>query len=275
MASSYSSIIGNFCIRPTIVRRTSITENSTLSTNSANYVNSDVTVNLNLNGNLLYKITENGNVVLYEDNQFTRTENSVTFKSSYLSSLEVGEYRNIVFEFTDGDSQTLKITKVKPIPDCQISGVQAVRKNLSVAFEDDSTLASNFTYQWQNSNDGTTWSNISNATENTYTVTGNDFSKYLRVKISTKQNTIYTYPQSFYSDKTNTKVFIYGDINYNGIVDAADVTEAQFYLMGSSGYTEEQILALDVDGNGIIDINDVTTIQMYLAGYMDSFPAEI
>ncbi len=44
---------GNYCIRPTLVRREEITQNSNLSTNEVRYRGKDISINLNLNGNLL------------------------------------------------------------------------------------------------------------------------------------------------------------------------------------------------------------------------------
>ena len=41
-----------------------------------------------------------------------------------------------------------------------------------------------FTYQWQSSTDGTTWSSISSATASTYVLTASETSKYVRVQVT-------------------------------------------------------------------------------------------
>ena len=264
--------VGNFCIRPTLVRRTPITQNSTLSSNGLIYSGSDVTVNLNLNGNLLYRITENGNTILFEDNQFVRTENSVTFKSSYLSSLGENQYKNIVFEFTDGENQTLKIAHEKYLPDVSISGKVAVGQTISAdlgGFSD-----SEKTFQWQSSSDGTSWSNISNATNSTYTITSGDFLKYLRVNVNTMGSPNSGYPQGKFSPASDNKVVLYGDANLDGTIDIKDKTTIQRYLAGIRELTVEQFVAADVDGDGIVDIKDVNLISHYCAGNIQSFPVE-
>ncbi len=264
---------GNFCIRPMLVRRESIAQSSTLSHNSVEYIDSDVTVNLNLNGNLLYSIKENGNTILYEDNQFTRTEDSVTFKSSYLSSLSENQYKNIVFEFTDGDIQTLTITRKSNLPEVSISGDVAIGQTLSSVIPDSNT-ATGITYQWQSSTDGTTWSDITNATDSTYTITSNEFLKYIRVKINSQSNSSYVYPQEKVSASTATKVVLYGDVDLDGRVSIKDSTQIQKYVAQMVDLNTEQFIAGDVNGDGYVNVTDSTLINEFMSGIITSFPVE-
>ncbi len=269
--STDGTVHGNFCIRPTLVRRTPITQNSTLSSNSLDYIGEDVTVNLNLNGNLLYSIKENGNTLLYEDTHFTRTDSSVTFKSSYLSSLSLGQYKNIVFEFTDGDIQTLRITKKANLPDVTLSGKFAVNQTVSAVV--DSTSTTGISYQWQTSSDGTTWTDIANANNSTYTIQSSDNTKYLRCKISSTSDSNYVYPH----DKTAIsphKVVIFGDANLDGRVSVTDNTAVQKYVIGMEEFNAEQLVAADVDGDGAVTVQDATLISKYANGLITTFPVE-
>lgn len=267
------SNIGNFCIRPTLVRRMSITQDSTLSSNNLTYTGADVTVNLNLNGNLLYRITENGNIKLFEDNQFTRTVDSVTLKSSYLSSLDVNEYKNIVFEFTDGNSQTLRITRKNNLPNITIGGKVAVGQSVCALF-DDTSATSGISYQWQSSTDGTNWTNIDNATSDTYIIDNSNLLKYIRVKINSQDNSSYVYPQEKLSYISTNKVVRYGDVNFDGRINVSDSTLVQKYTSDSVDFNTEQIIAADVDGDGRISVNDANLISKYSMGIIKAFPVE-
>lgn len=262
---------GNFCIRPTLVRRTSVTQDSTISSNNLTYTGSDVTVDLNLNGNLLYSIKENGNTLLYEDNQFVRDEDSVTFKSSYLSSLAVNQYKNIVFEFTDGATQSLRITRKEAMPNVSISGKTAIGQTLTAQLSTDTSTG--ITYQWQASSDGTTWIDISGATANTLAVDNTMYLKYIRVKISSTSDSSYVYPEIVTSASIANKIILYGDVNLDGAISINDSTTIQRYIAGST-LNAEQLVAGDVNGDGVVNINDATLISRYLSDSITSFPVE-
>lgn len=281
--TDYSTIAGNkgnFCIRPTLVRRNPITDNSTLSVNQVRYANEDVSVDLILNNNLLYsvkQITEDENIVLYQDQDFTRSGNTVTFLKDYLDELSATEATSILFEFTDGAPQTLTILPKQNIQSVAISGTVAKGKTLtaSIQGEDGAVSAENATYQWQSSSDGgTTWTNISGATNSTYIITANECQKHIRVVAMAKENSALRYPGTVYSEPTATKVVIYGDVNLNGTVESSDVTLVQSYVSKYTELNTEQFMAADVDGNGEVNIIDVTNINNYLNGYITVFPIE-
>lgn len=274
---------GNFCIRPTLVRKTSITEDSTLSSNIERYQWKDLSVNLNLNGNQLYSIKvdtkekdEDGNAiyeVLKEDVEFTRNGNTVTFKKDYIESLGLGATSKFLFEFTDGESQLLTI---KPaIFSTSINGKCGENHTLSAYTITATGIMSTklLYYQWQRSSNGSTWSNISGATASTYTLTSDDFMKYIRVRVTAKDvnspNTnVYTY-----SSKTATKVVLFGDANLDHEISIRDASEVQLAVAQlTTPFNDEQKLAADVDGDGEVTINDASLIQLYLAQNISDFP---
>ncbi len=271
-----TSNAGNFCIRPILERRTPITQNSTLSVNNVRYENEPITVGLNLNGNKLYSIKKNGNQIMYEDSDFTRTDTTVTLKKAFLDSLSTDNATSIWFEFTDGDSQELVIQPKAGLTSGSLTGKIAVGQTLTATVQSDSGAvpAGKLSYQWQNSADGSTWTDIQGAVGSTYTLTNNDFNKYVRVQASTNDNTEYKYPSQVNSSPTATKVIIYGDVDLNGAVENADTTTIQYYLAHMISLTAEQLVAADVDGDGAISMNDVTYLQQYLANYISKFPVE-
>lgn len=266
---------GNYCIRPTLVRRTSVTQNSQLSLYSTYYKDSEITIGLTLRGNQLYSIW-NGNEMLYEDVDFTRNGNSITFKKTFLDSLSTTTYTNIIFEFTDGNDRTLKIYP-KALSSVSISGKVAQGQTLSAsAICSDSTTppVSQVTYQWQSSTNGSAWTNISGANSATYTLTANERLKYIRCAVTPKSTSSLICPGSKFSNSTSTQVILYGDADLDGIVNIYDVYSIQKYLANTVTFTEEQIIAADVDGDGSASVVDTVLIQRYLAQIITEFPVE-
>lgn len=268
---------GNFCIRPTLVRRTPITQNSTLSANQVRYSGEDITVSLNLNGNQLYSIKKSGAFLMYEDDDFTRSGNTVTLKKDFLNGLSDTNSTNIVFNFTDGEPQILTVLPKQNLQTATISGRVAKGQTLTatVQGEDGAVSADDVTYQWQASADGgTTWTNISGATNSTYTLTENEFLNHIRVVANSKQDTVLNYPSTVYSAPTATRVVVYGDADLSGTVEIADATLAQNFVRKSATPDAEQFIATDVDGDGQINIRDCSNIQSYVAKYITIFPIE-
>ena len=268
---------GNFCIRPTLVRKTPITQNSTLSVNQVRYQGEDLTVGLNLNGNLLYSIKKNGNVMLYEDSEFTRTTNSVTFKKSFLDGLSNTTGTNIVFDFTDGATQTLTILPKAQLDNVTISGKRAKGQTLTatVTNEDGVNVPDgSVSYQWQSSEDAATWTNITGATSSTYTAVEDDLLKYIRVTVSANNNSALQYPKTVVSAPTQTPIILYGDVDLDKRVSSNDITLIQKYCAKIVDLTETQLYAADVNGDGVVSIFDTSAIQRYLTGDITSFPVE-
>ena len=271
------STTGNYSIRPTLVRRTPITQNSTLSTNQVRYTGEDITVSLNLNGNKLYSIKLNGSILLNEDINFTRNESTVTINKSVVDEmLEIGP-QYIVFNFTDGVSQTLTVLPKDTLDYVSVNGRVAKGQTLSAyilgEYGDINFDAVNL--QWQSSADGgTTWTNISGATNSTYTLTENEFLEHIRVVATAKEHSAIQYPKTVYSAPTATRVVVYGDADLSGTVEIADATLAQDFVRRSKTPDAEQFIATDVDGDGQINIRDCSNIQSYVAKYITIFPIE-
>ena len=266
--------IGNFCIRPVLRRRVEITQNSTVSCNNLTYTGADVTLDINLNGNQLYTVYESGGNTLYEDAQFSRpTANSITFKSSYLSNLELNQSKVIQLEFTDGDNQVITITRKQNLPDVSISGTTAVGKTLTATMNDTENHQG-ILFQWQCSENGTDWTDIETATNSTYVLTNNDLFKHLRVKILSSENSDYFYPSEMISPSPSTRVVLYGDANLDGYVNVKDPTYIKQQISKSASFDDEHLLAGDVNGDGIINIDDATLISNYCTQKITSFPVE-
>ena len=273
---------GNFCIRPTLVRREEITQDSSLSEYTKDYSGSSVKVNINLNGNLLYRITDNYGNILYQDQDYLLTDKSddgsivrFTAKNQYLSDMEVGEKRVIIFEFTDGENQTLVITRKVNIPTVYISGISAYGQTLNAHLLDGYDAGDDVNYQWQRSSDGVSWNNIDGANDSTYTIKLNDINNYLRVFVSSKTDGIYFYGQARYSSNSSDIVtIVYGDVNLDGSVSIRDVALLEKYISGQEDFTTYQLVLADVNGDGIVDQLDKKLISQYVNKEIFKFPVE-
>lgn len=266
---------GNVCIRPTLLRRTLVTQNSQLSTTVTYYNDNEITVNLSINGNLLYSISNDGNI-LYEDKDFTRNGNSITFSQSYFEENGTTSVIDLDFKFTDGENQTLKIYP-KALSDVTISGKVARGQTLTanVTCSDGTTpTSSQIAYQWQSSSNGSVWIDINGANSQTYTLTANEQLKYIRCSVSADSTSTMIMPATKYSTKTSTKVILYGDVDLNGSVSDIDATVIQEYLAKLVDLTDEQLVAADVNGDGEVSVLDAASIRMYVAQMITLFPVE-
>lgn len=69
------------------------------------------------------------------------------------------------------------------------------------------------------------------------------------------------------------KLWLYGDVNYNGVVDDSDATQiiryaalkASIFNNGDENIKQERILCADVNANGVVDDSDATQIVRYAA----------
>lgn len=120
-------------------------------------------------------------------------------------------------------------------------------------------------YQWQCSSNGKYWYSISNATDSQYTVSENEFLRYIRVvvKSSSKYGNV-EYPSAAISDMSKTKCVFLGDTDLDGYINIDDATNIQKYLVSLKEFNSEQKMAADFDRNGEVSINDVTAIQKML-----------
>lgn len=58
-----------------------------------------------------------------------------------------------------------------------------------------------------------------------------------------------------------------GDVNYDGTISVADVTEIQKHIAELDAFTDAQLDAADTNGDGVTDISDATRLQEYIAEY--------
>ena len=66
--------------------------------------------------------------------------------------------------------------------------------------------------------------------------------------------------------------FVLGDVDRDGELTIADVTEIQRALAMFTELTQEQTMLADVDNDGCVSITDATYIQMYVAKIIDKLP---
>lgn len=275
------TINGNYCIRPTILTANSVTNDSKLSEYTKNNLGDSLSVSMILNGNQLYSIKELDGAVLYEDIHYNKNGSQIIFKRDYVNGLNVNDDTKIVFEFTDGQNQVLTIKHKKRLGNVNVIGNYAVGQELSVkAYTSQNNLISNdlLSFQWQYKAQNGGWSNIPNANDSKFTITEDYFLKFIRVSVSSNNNTNIVYP-GFVSSIPNTssygdKVILYGDADLDGDVTITDVTCLQRYLAELESINTLQLRASDVDGDGEVTISDVTLIQYRVAEMIEFFPVE-
>lgn len=66
-------------------------------------------------------------------------------------------------------------------------------------------------------------------------------------------------------DAGEIKLWLYGDVTYDGAVRTNDATEIYLYLAFETSFTAEQELVADVTQDGAVRTNDATEIYLYLA----------
>jgi len=127
--------------------------------------------------------------------QYQAALRSITFSSS--SDAPTNATRTITWKVDDGQSSnnlstavtsTVHVTAVNDTPTGtpSVSGTTQVGQTLtgSAASVADLDGLGTFSYQWQSSTDGSTWSNISGATSSTYSLQQAENGKYVRLKVS-------------------------------------------------------------------------------------------
>ena len=64
---------------------------------------------------------------------------------------------------------------------------------------------------------------------------------------------------------------VFGDVNFDGVVDIADALMISRYDAGLTQLDEKQLFAGDVNGDGEVDIADALMISRYEVGLIDGF----
>ena len=68
------------------------------------------------------------------------------------------------------------------------------------------------------------------------------------------------------------KLWLYGDVNYDGAVKTIDITMARQYFKGNLTLTDEQSAVMDMNGDGAIKVIDITILRQYFKGNISTIP---
>ena len=68
------------------------------------------------------------------------------------------------------------------------------------------------------------------------------------------------------------KLWLYGDVNYDGAVKTIDITMARQYFKGNLTLTDEQIAVMDMNGDGTNKVIDITILRQYFKGNISEIP---
>ncbi len=86
------------------------------------------------------------------------------------------------------------------------------------------------------------------------------------------ENVIYNY--SRYLNEYFTEDIFYGDVDFNGIIQAFDAASVLQSTVGLITFSSEQEIVADVDGNGNVQAFDASLILQYVIGLITVFPVE-
>ncbi len=261
------NIVGNLIIRPVLYD--SNNSNQTIVNVSPTEIidnNSDISISISGNANL-FSIHTSANQILRQDIDYTKTTTGITLSRNYINSLN-DSYTELVFEFNDNITKSIIINPKSTISNIDVSGKPIVGKTLSAICTGNPPKSSyDVNYQWQISTNGTSWYDITNANSNTYTISENEYDLYIRVKVTSSNkygNVIY--PLEKYSDSTQYKAVILGDVDLDGDITVMDSTLIKKYLVQLSVLNERQQLSADVNEDGNITILDATCIEKIIVG---------
>lgn len=75
------------------------------------------------------------------------------------------------------------------------------------------------------------------------------------------------------SDKNlgQLKLWLYGDVNYDGKIRTGDATQINLYLAGERVFSDDEFASADITGDGKIRTGDATQIYLKLAGDVSKF----
>lgn len=171
---------GNFCIRPIISKRIMSNHNVTLDRTYITDTLVDNKINI-ISDCELFNIHTKNNKILRQNVDYTYDNGILTLKKEYLSTLG-DNCSEIVLEFNNDIEKTITVNPQAEISKIEIIGSPIVGDTLQTLItatpeKEDYDLS----YQWQCSDDGTTWNNISGATENNLTISNLLFGKYIRL----------------------------------------------------------------------------------------------
>ncbi len=161
----------------------------------------------------------NGSITSYTWQSSSDGSNWTTIgtSSTYtITSSEEGKSIRVVVAYTDGESNSESVTassvSIAHVDSGDavfaISGTTSVGEVLSASqSSSDPDGDGTFSYQWQSSSDNSTWTNISGATNSTYTVSQSEDGKYIRLVVT------YTDSQNFSETVIASSVSIGSQLN--------------------------------------------------------------
>ncbi len=161
----------------------------------------------------------NGSITSYTWQSSSDGSNWTTIgtSSTYtITSTEEGKSIRVVVAYTDGESHSESVTassvSIAHVDSGDavfaISGTTSVGQVLSASqSSSDPDGDGTFSYQWQSSSDNSTWTNISGATNSTYTVSESEDGKYIRLVVT------YTDSQNFSETVIASSVSIGSQLN--------------------------------------------------------------
>lgn len=165
---------------------------------------------------------------------------------------------------------------IKKLQNITMSGLKAQGQTLSVSLSNsDGTIPDSqedVRFSWERSSDGYNWETIANVTSEAYTLTQNDYLKYIRCIVTPTNSSLLSNDNLIAT--TDTKIVIYGDVDLDGSVTSLDATLIQRYLYHLETFIPEQMIAADVDLDGNITIWDASYIQRYISGLVSALPIQ-
>lgn len=73
-------------------------------------------------------------------------------------------------------------------------------------------------------------------------------------------------------DAAPVESVIYGDINFDGVIDSFDLILITRYVNGSMELTEDQLAVADIITDGFVTDMDAAILKMYILGKISAFP---
>lgn len=257
---------GYLSIRPVLVKAESSSHNVNILPNEIVDNDTDVNLLFDTDCKFLCVRTKSGKI-LREKRDYNRTEKGVRLEQEYIDSLN-GEYTELLFEFTNDVTKSIIINPKACINNITLYGEAIVGETLSATIDGEPEKdVYDVSYQWQVSDDGISWDNISDANSNTYVISKTYRNRYIRVSVTSEKYGNVVYPYNGYSLSTECRVVILGDVDLDGVISIKDSTLISKYAVNIvANFNKEQLLAADVNKDGRINVMDATEVQKIIAG---------
>ncbi|MBV9249939.1 MAG: hypothetical protein JO227_11925, partial [Acetobacteraceae bacterium] len=152
----------------------------------------------------------------------------ISFASGLTSGAALDGYQFVFDSVAVNGGSEFAVT-VAPVPvTASVSGVAQEGQLLSATASVPGSADQTFTYQWQTSSDGSTWSDVSGATSATYSVGESVEGNYLRVAVTAGNGTsAYSTPTAAVADATPSIAVAIEGIAQEGQVLTAQVSGAE------------------------------------------------